>query len=185
MGVIGMIYEARPNVTVDAAALCFKAGSACILRGGKEAFHSSKCLADLMRQALTSCGLPADAINLVEDTSHESAAQMMRLNGYLDVLIPRGGADSSARLLRTPLYPSSRPERKLSRLCRCLCRLDMAAQILENAKCQRISVCNAAESLLVHKDVAAAFLPLVPEALRLIMFCCTAVHALWKFLAIW
>lgn len=87
MGVIGIIYEARPNVTVDAAALCFKAGSACILRGGKEAFHSSMCLTNLMRGALEAEGLPADAINLVEDTSRDSANQMMKMNGYLDVLI--------------------------------------------------------------------------------------------------
>ena len=92
MGVIGIIYEARPNVTVDAAALCFKAGSACILRGGKEAFRSSMCLTKIMREALASCGLPENAINLVEDTSRETATQMMKLNGYLDVLIPRGGA---------------------------------------------------------------------------------------------
>ncbi len=92
MGVIGIIYEARPNVTVDAAALCFKAGSACVLRGGKEAFHSSMCLTQIMRDALAAEGLPVDAINLVEDTSRESANQMMKLNGYLDVLIPRGGA---------------------------------------------------------------------------------------------
>lgn len=166
MGVIGMIYEARPNVTVDAAALCFKAGSACILRGGKEAFHSSKCLSDLMRQALVSCGLPADAINLVEDTSRESAAQMMRLNGYLDVLIPRGGAG----LIRTVVENATVPVIETGTgNCHIYvdahADLDMAAQILENAKCQRISVCNAAESLLVHKDVADAFLPLAAKAL--------------------
>ena len=92
MGVIGIIYEARPNVTVDAAVLCFKAGSACILRGGKEAFQSSMCLTRLMRAALAAEGLPENAINLVEDTSRDTATQMMKLNGYLDVLIPRGGA---------------------------------------------------------------------------------------------
>lgn len=92
MGVIGIIYEARPNVTVDAAVLCFKAGSACILRGGKEAFQSSMCLTRLMREALAAEGLPENAINLVEDTSRDTATQMMKLNGYLDVLIPRGGA---------------------------------------------------------------------------------------------
>ena len=92
MGVIGIIYEARPNVTVDAAVLCFKAGSACILRGGKEAFRSSMCLTRLMRAALAAEGLPENAINLVEDTSRDTATQMMKLNGYLDVLIPRGGA---------------------------------------------------------------------------------------------
>lgn len=166
MGVIGIIYEARPNVTVDAAALCFKAGSVCILRGGKEAFHSSKCLSDLMRQALTACGLPADAINLVEDTSRESATQMMRLHGYLDVLIPRGGAG----LIRTVVENATVPVIETGTgNCHIYvdadADLDMAAQILENAKCQRISVCNAAESLLVHKDIAGTFLPLAAQAL--------------------
>ena len=166
MGVIGMIYEARPNVTVDAAALCFKAGSACILRGGKEAFHSSKCLADLMRQALIACELPADAINLVEDTSRESATQMMRLNGYLDVLIPRGGAG----LIRSVVENATVPVIETGTgNCHVYvdahADLDMAVRILENAKCQRISVCNAAESLLVHKDIAEAFLPLAAQAL--------------------
>lgn len=166
MGVIGMIYEARPNVTVDAAALCFKAGSACILRGGKEAFHTSKCLSDLMRQALASCGLPADAINLVEDTSRESATQMMRLNGYLDVLIPRGGAG----LIRTVVENATVPVIETGTgnchvYVDAAADLDMAVSILKNAKCQRISVCNAAESLLVHKDIASAFLPKAAKAL--------------------
>lgn len=166
MGVIGMIYEARPNVTVDAAALCFKAGSACILRSGKEAFHSSKCLSDLMRQALTTCELPADAINLVEDTSRESATQMMRLSGYLDVLIPRGGAG----LIRTVVENATVPVIETGTgnchiYVDATANLDMAAQILENAKCQRISVCNAAESLLVHKDIADVFLPRAAKAL--------------------
>ena len=105
MGVIGIIYEARPNVTVDAAVLCFKAGSACVLRGGKEAFHSSQCLAELMRDALENAGLPRDAINLVEDTSRETANQMMRLNGYLDVLIPRGGAGLIRAVVQNATVP--------------------------------------------------------------------------------
>ena len=105
MGVIGIIYEARPNVTVDAAALCFKAGSACILRGGKEAFHSSMCLTRLMRAALAGEGLPEDAINLVEDTSRDSATQMMKLNGWLDVLIPRGGAGLIQSVVRNATVP--------------------------------------------------------------------------------
>lgn len=166
MGVIGIIYEARPNVTVDAAALCFKAGSACILRGGKEAFHSSMCLANLMRDALADAGLPADAVNLVEDTSRETANQMMRLEGYLDVLIPRGGAG----LIRTVVQNASVPVIETGTgnchvYVDASADLDMAAKILVNAKCQRISVCNAAESLLVHKDVAAQFLPMAAQAL--------------------
>ena len=166
MGVIGIIYEARPNVTVDAAALCFKAGSACILRGGKEAFHSSMCLTQLMRAALESEGLPADAINLVEDTSRESANQMMKLNGYLDVLIPRGGAGLIRAVVQNATVPVIETGTGNCHVyVDASADLDMAQRILVNAKCQRPSVCNAAESLLVHKDVAAAFLPMAAEGL--------------------
>ena len=166
MGVIGIIYEARPNVTVDAAALCFKAGSACILRGGKEAFHSSMCLTQLMRSALESEGLPADAINLVEDTSRESANQMMKLNGYLDVLIPRGGAGLIRAVVQNATVPVIETGTGNCHVyVDASADLDMAQRILVNAKCQRPSVCNAAESLLVHKDVAAAFLPMAAEGL--------------------
>ena len=165
-GVIGIIYEARPNVTVDAAALCFKAGSACILRGGKEAFHSSKCLTDLMRTALASCGLPEDAINLVEDTTRESSNQMMKLNGYLDVLIPRGGAGLIRAVVQNATVPVIETGTGNCHVyVDASADLDMAARILVNAKCQRPSVCNAAESLLVHKDVAARFLPMAAAGL--------------------
>ena len=166
MGVIGIIFEARPNVTVDAAALCFKAGSACILRGGKEAFRTSLCLTNIMRDALTACGLPADAINLVEDTARETATRMMRLNGYLDVLIPRGGAG----LIRAVVENATVPVIETG-TGNCHVYIDdsadltMARDILKNAKCQRISVCNAAESLLVHSSIAADFLPMAAEAL--------------------
>ncbi|MGM9612872.1 MAG: glutamate-5-semialdehyde dehydrogenase, partial [Butyricicoccus sp.] len=166
MGVIGIIYEARPNVTVDAAALCFKAGSACILRGGKEAFHSSMCLTKLMRAALASEGLPEDAINLVEDTSRDTANQMMRLNGYLDVLIPRGGAGLIQAVVQNATVPVIETGTGNCHVyVDASADLDMAAKILVNAKCQRISVCNAAESLLVHKDIAEAFLPRAAEVL--------------------
>lgn len=166
MGVIGIIYEARPNVTVDAAVLCFKAGSACVLRGGKEAFHSSQCLAELMRDALENAGLPRDAINLVEDTSRETANQMMRLNGYLDVLIPRGGAGLIRAVVQNATVPVIETGTGNCHIyVDASADLDMAAKILKNAKCQRISVCNAAESLLVHKDVAEAFLPMAAQAL--------------------
>ena len=166
MGVIGIIYEARPNVTVDAAALCFKAGSSCILRGGKEAFHSSMCLTRLMRAALVSEGLPEDAINLVEDTSRDTANQMMRLNGFLDVLIPRGGAGLIQAVVRNATVPVIETGTGNCHVyVDASADLDMAAKILVNAKCQRISVCNAAESLLVHKDVAAQFLPMAAAVL--------------------
>ena len=166
MGVIGIIYEARPNVTVDAAALCFKAGSACILRGGKEAFRSSMCLTKIMREALASCGLPENAINLVEDTSRETATQMMKLNGYLDVLIPRGGAG----LIRSVVMNATVPVIETGTgnchiYVDASADLEMAKNILVNAKCQRPSVCNAAESLLVHRDVAVKFLPMAAEGL--------------------
>lgn len=166
MGVIGIIYEARPNVTVDAAALCFKAGSACILRGGKEAFHSSMCLTGLMRDALRECGLPENAINLVEDTDRQTATQMMRLNGYIDVLIPRGGAGLIRAVVENATVPVIETGTGNCHIyVDSAADLNMAARILRNAKCQRISVCNAAESLLVHKDVAEAFLPLAAAAL--------------------
>lgn len=166
MGVIGIIYEARPNVTVDAAALCFKAGSACILRGGKEAFHSSMCLTQLMRAALAAEDLPENAINLVEDTSRDSANQMMKLNGYLDVLIPRGGAGLIQSVVMNATVPVIETGTGNCHVyVDASADLDMAARILVNAKCQRPSVCNAAESLLVHKDVAAQFLPMAAAGL--------------------
>jgi len=165
MGVIGIIYEARPNVTVDAAALCFKAGSACILRGGKEAFYSSMKLTELMRTALETEGLPPDAINLVEDTTRDSSNQMMRLNGYLDVLIPRGGAGLIQAVVQNATVPVIETGTGNCHVyVDASADFDMAQQILVNAKCQRPSVCNAAESLLVHKD-AAAFLPMAAAGL--------------------
>ena len=166
MGVIGIIYEARPNVTVDAAALCFKAGSACILRGGKEAFHSSMCLTRLMRDALEAEGLPADAINLVEDTSRDSANQMMKLNGYLDVLIPRGGAGLIRAVVQNATVPVIETGTGNCHVyVDASADLDMAQRILVNAKCQRPSVCNAAESNTRSSVVAAQFLPLAAEGL--------------------
>ncbi len=159
LGVIGIIYEARPNVTVDAAALCLKAGNACILRGGKEAFRSNCCAVALMREAVASVGLPEDAICLVQDTSRESANALMHLDGYLDVLIPRGGAG----LIRTVAREASVP---VIRTGEGVCHiyvdetadLPMAAQVVYNAKCSRPSVCNAVECVLLQKSVAEAFL---------------------------
>lgn len=166
MGVIGIIYEARPNVTVDAAALCFKAGSACILRGGKEAFNSSMCLTRLMREALKKEGLPVNAINLVEDITRESANRMMKMNGYLDVLIPRGGAGLIQSVVMNATVPVIETGTGNCHVyVDASADLDMALKIVVNAKCQRPSVCNAAESILVHKDAAQAFLPLMAEGL--------------------
>ena len=168
LGVIAIIFEARPNVTVDAAALCLKSGNACILRGGKEAIRSNRCAAELMRQALHAAGLPEDCICLVQDTSHETARELMHLDGFVDVLIPRGGAG----LIRAVAKEASVP---VIRTGEGVCHiyidneadLDMGARILFNAKCSRPSVCNAVECVLVHQDVAADFwkhaLPLLEE----------------------
>ena len=159
LGVIGIIYEARPNVTVDAAALCLKSGNVCILRGGKEAINSNKCVVGLMREALKRVGLPEDCISLIEDTSRESAKALMQLDEYVDVLIPRGGRE----LIRTVARESTVP---VIRTGEGVCHvyvdedadLDMAAEILYNAKCSRPSVCNAAECVLIHEAVAEDFL---------------------------
>lgn len=162
LGVIGIIYEARPNVTVDAAALCLKSGNACILRGGKEAINSNSILVDIMREALACAGLPEDCICLVRDTSRESAKELMGLREYVNVLIPRGGSgliksvveNASVPVIETGIgnchvYVDSEAD------------LEMAAKIVENAKCSRPSVCNAMETLLVHEAVAEEFLLLV------------------------
>ena len=158
LGVIAIIYEARPNVTVDAAALCLKSGNVCILRGGREAIHSNRCAVSLMREALVSAGLPGDCISLVQDPGRESATELMHLNDYVDVLIPRGGAG----LIRAVSKEASVP---VIRTGEGICHiyvdneadLDMAANILYNAKCSRPSVCNAAECVLIHEDMLEAF----------------------------
>ena len=162
LGVIGIIYEARPNVTVDAAALCLKAGNVCILRGGKEAINSNSTLVDIMREALASVGLPEDCICLVRDTTRESAKELMGLREYVDVLIPRGGSG----LIKSVVENASVPVIETgSGNCHAYvddeADLEMAAVIVENAKCSRPSVCNAIETLLVHEAVADKFLPLV------------------------
>ena len=159
LGVIAIIFEARPNVTVDAAALCLKSGNVCILRGGKEAFRSNIAVTKLMREALSSVGLPEDCISLVQDTSHETANELMHLDKYVDVLIPRGGAG----LIRTVAKESSVP---VIRTGEGVCHiyidseadLDMGANVLYNAKCSRPSVCNAVECVLIAEDVLEPFL---------------------------
>ena len=159
LGVIAIIFEARPNVTVDAAALCLKSGNACILRGGKEAIRSNRKAAELMREGLKRAGLPEDCVSLVQSTSHDTANELMHLDGYVDVLIPRGGAG----LIRTVAREASVP---VIRTGEGVCHiyidheadLDMGAQILFNAKCSRPSVCNAAECVLIQEDVLEAFL---------------------------
>jgi len=161
LGVIAIIFEARPNVTVDAAALCLKSGNVCILRGGKEAIRSNRCVVELMREALRSVGLNENCISLVQDTSHETANELMHLDGYVDVLIPRGGAG----LIRAVAKEASVP---VIRTGEGVCHiyvddeadLEMAANVLYNAKCSRPSVCNAVECVLVQEDIAKDFWPL-------------------------
>ena len=166
MGVIGIIYEARPNVTSDAAALCLKAGSAVILRGGKEAIHSNRAIMSVMRGALKEIGVPEDCVALVQDTSRQSATELMQLTDYLDVLIPRGGAG----LIRSVVENAKVPVIETG-VGNCHVYVDasadveMAANIIFNAKTSRPSVCNAIETVLVHKDAAAAALPVIKAAL--------------------
>ena len=166
LGVIGLIFEARPNVAADAAALCLKSGNACVLRGGKEAIRSNLAIVLVMRSAVAKAGVPEDAIQILSDTSHEAARELMRLRGCLDVLIPRGGhrlidsvvENATVPVIRTGagnchVYIDSQAD------------LDMGVNIIVNAKTSRPSVCNAAETLLVHRAVAERFLPLAAKEL--------------------
>lgn len=167
LGVIGIIYEARPNVTVDAAALCLKSGNTVILRGGKEAFRSNQAFVSVMRDALEGAGLPRDCVALVMDTSRESANELMGLTEYLDVLIPRGGAG----LIRSVVENAKVPVIETGvGVCHVYVHegadLDMAARIIHNAKTSRPSVCNAAECLLVDRGVARDFLPMAWQLLQ-------------------
>ena len=167
LGVIGIIYEARPNVAADAAGLCLKSGNAVLLRGGSDAKHSNRMIVDILSKSLESAGLPPAAIQGLEDTSRETATQMMRLNQYLDVLIPRGGE----QLIQTVVNNATVPVIETG-IGNChvyvdkSADLDMATEIIVNAKTHRPGVCNAAETLLVHKDVAAQFLPQAAKALE-------------------
>ena len=167
LGVIGIIYEARPNVTVDAAALCLKSGNTVILRGGKEAFHSNQAFVSIMRDALESAGLPRDCVALVTDTTRQSATELMNLTEYLDVLIPRGGAGLIKNVVENAKVPVIQTG---VGVCHVYVHgeadLDMAARIIHNAKTSRPSVCNAAECLLVDRAVARDFLPMAWQLLQ-------------------
>ncbi|MBQ2817306.1 MAG: glutamate-5-semialdehyde dehydrogenase [Clostridia bacterium] len=166
IGVIGVIFESRPNVTADAAALCIKSGNTCVLRGGSDAINSNKAIVDVMRRAVEEAGLPKDCVCLVEDTSRETAAKMMRLNGLIDVLIPRGGAglinavvsQASVPVIQTGagnchVYVDGEAD------------MDMAVKIAVSAKVSRPSVCNSAETLLVDSAIADKFLPVCAKEL--------------------
>lgn len=166
LGVIGIIYEARPNVTADAAALCLKSGNAVILRGGKEAINSNMAVAKVMREAVESAGLPADCIQLIEDTTRQSSIELMGLTEYLDVLIPRGGAGlikATVENAKVPVIETGTGN--------CHVYVDeyadmqMATDIIFNAKTSRPSVCNAIESVLVHKNIAEKVLPMIKAEL--------------------
>ena len=166
MGVIAMIFESRPNVSIDAFSLAFKTNNAIILRGGRDAINSNNALVTVARKALATAGIPADAVQLVEDTSHEVAEELMAATEYVDLLIPRGGA----RLIQTVKEKAKVPVIETG-VGNChiyvdkYANLDMATQIVINAKTQRPSVCNAAESLVVHADIAEDFLPQLEKAI--------------------
>lgn len=167
MGVIGIIYEARPNVTCDAAGLCLKTGNAVILRGGSEAINSNKAIVKVLREAIKEVGLPEDSIQLVEDTSRETATNMMRLNEYIDVLIPRGGAGLIQAVVKNATVPVIE-----TGVGNCHIYVDenadfeMAKDIIINAKTSRPAVCNAAEKMLINESIADKFIPLIVEALK-------------------
>lgn len=167
MGVIGIIYEARPNVTCDAAGLCLKTGNSVILRGGSEAINSNKAIVKILREAVKEAGLPEFSIQLVEDTSRETATKMMKLNEYIDVLIPRGGAGLIQAVVKNATVPVIE-----TGVGNChiyvdeLCDLEMAKNIIVNAKTSRPAVCNAAEKMLINEKIANEFLPIIVEALR-------------------
>ncbi|WP_300383658.1 glutamate-5-semialdehyde dehydrogenase [Clostridium sp.] len=167
MGVVGIIYEARPNVTSDAAALCLKAGNAVILKGGSDAINSNKAIVRALTLAVKESGLPEHSIQLIEDTSREATNEMMKLNEYIDVLIPRGGAGLIQAVVKNATVPVIE-----TGVGNChiyideICDLDMAKNIILNAKTSRPGVCNAAEKILINKKVAKEFLPIIIEALK-------------------
>ena len=167
LGVIGIIYEARPNVTADAFALCFKTGNAVILKGGSDAIHSNEAIVNCIRTALEENGITADALQLIADTSRETASEFMKMNQYVDVLIPRGGRGLIQAVVKNSTIPVIETG---TGNCHIYvdetADLEMAANIVINAKTQRVGVCNACESLLVHEKVKDAFLPVLAEKLR-------------------
>lgn len=167
IGVIGVIYEARPNVTADVFGLCFKTGNVVVLKGGSDALESNKAIVKVIKDVLAKENLPVDAVTLIEDTTRESTNQLMRMNGYVDVLIPRGGAG----LIKSVVENASVPVIETgSGNCHIyvdhVADIDMAINIIINAKTQRIGVCNACESLVIHEDIAKDLLPRLNNALR-------------------
>ena len=168
LGVTAIIYESRPNVTSDAAALSLKSGNVCVLRSGKEAFRSAKAIVDAMREGLARCDLPKTLINLVEDTTRESAKELMEAVGFVDLLIPRGGAGLIKACTENAKVPCIQTGTGICHIyVEKTADFDMALNIIENAKVQRPSVCDAAEVLLVDSDIAERFLPMLKERLSL------------------
>lgn len=166
LGVIAIIYESRPNVTSDAAALCVKSGNACILRGGKEAYHSASAITSAMQEGLVSVGLPAQLVQLIQDTSRNSANELMQGVGYIDLLIPRGGAGLIRACTENAKVPCIQTGTGICHIyVDRAADLKMALRIIENAKTSRPSVCNAAEVCLVHRQIASEFLPMLKQAL--------------------
>ena len=166
MGVVAIIYESRPNVTADAAALALKSGNVCVLRGGKEAFRSAKAIVEALRAGLRTQGITASAVNLVEDTSRESARELMTANGYIDLLIPRGGAGLIQTCVTTATVPCIATGTGICHVyVEKTADLQMALNIVENAKTSRPSVCNAEEVLLVDNEIAPVFLPMLYDRL--------------------
>ena len=167
LGVVGMIYEARPNVTVDAFGLCFKTGNVVILKGGSDAIHSNIAIVSVMQDALVKCGISKEAVSLIEDTSRDTAAAFMKMNEYMDVLIPRGGAGLIKAVVNQATIPVIETG---TGNCHVFvdetADFDMAVDIIYNAKTQRIGVCNACESLLVHEKIVDAFMPKLTAALQ-------------------
>lgn len=160
IGVIAIIYEARPNVTVDAAVLCLKSGNAVILKGGKEAINSNLCLGGIMRDALESVGLPADCVSVIPDTSRQAATELMTLNGYVDLLIPRGGKGLISACVQNATVPTVETGTGNCHIfVDASADLEMATEIIFNAKTSRPSVCNACETVLIHAGIAESFLP--------------------------
>ncbi|MBE5936602.1 MAG: glutamate-5-semialdehyde dehydrogenase [Lachnospiraceae bacterium] len=167
LGVVGIIYESRPNVTADAFGLCFKTGNAVILRGGSDAINSNTIIVNIIREALKSVDLPEDSVLLITDTSREVAAEFMRLNRYVDVLIPRGGAGLIKKVVETATIPVIETGTGNCHIyVDAEADIDMAADIVYNAKTQRLGVCNTCESLLIHKDILSSALPVIADRLR-------------------
>ena len=167
LGVVAIIFEARPNVTYDAAALCIKSGNAVILRGGKEAINSNRCAVSIMQEVLTKHGVDKNAVSLVDDITREGTTELMQMRKYVDVIIPRGGKGLIQSVVQNSKIPCIETGAGNCHLyVEADADLDMAVKVAFNAKCSRPSVCNAIETVLVHKDIAAKFLPMLEESMK-------------------